>query len=123
MTRSDGPGLFRCHDAADVPRTDSELERLFGSSRYHERRCSGRKVACPGTVVRGSVRIVAATAGRLRTIEVDDLVPTDPGAWRSLRASLGRRQPVRTPGRRFRRDPEAYLQSLEQILINQALPP
>jgi hypothetical protein len=29
---------------------------------------------------------------------------------------------VRTLGRRFRRDPEAYLQSLERILINQALP-
>jgi hypothetical protein len=122
VTRSYWPGLFQCYDVADLPRTNNELEQLFGSYRYHERRCSGRKVACPGTVVRGSVRIVAATASRLRTIEVNDLVPSDPGAWQSLRASLERRQSVRTLGRRFRRDPEAYLQSLEQLLINQALP-
>jgi hypothetical protein len=29
---------------------------------------------------------------------------------------------VRTLGRRFRRDPDAYLRSLEGSLINQALP-
>jgi hypothetical protein len=106
-----------------LPRTNNELEQFFGSYRDHERRCSGRKVACPGTVVRGSVRIVAATASRLRPIEASDLIPSDVGAWQSLRASLERRQAVRTLGRRFRRDPEAYLQSLEQLLINQALPP
>jgi hypothetical protein len=122
VTRSYWPGLFACYDVADLPRTNNELEQLFGSYRHHERRCSGRKVACPGTVVRGPVRIVAATASRLRAIEVDDLAPSDIGAWQTLRASLGRRQSVRTLGRRFRRDPEAYLQSLERILINQALP-
>jgi hypothetical protein len=122
VTRSYWPGLFPCYDEPELPRTNNELEQFFGSYRYHERRCSGRKVACPGTVVRGSVRIVAAAASRLRPIGVDDLVPSDLGAWRSLRATLERRQSVRTLGRRFRRDPEAYLQSLEQLLINQALP-
>jgi hypothetical protein len=122
VTRSYWPGLFARYDVAELPRTNNELEQSFGSYRYHERRCSGRKVACPGTVVRGSVRIVAATASRLRPIGVEDLVPSDVRAWHSLRASLERRQAVRTLGRRFRRDPEAYLQSLEQILINQALP-
>jgi hypothetical protein len=122
VTRSYGPGLFACSEVADLPRTNNDLEQFFGSYRYHERRCSGRKVACPGTVVRGSVRIVAATASRLRPIEVNDLVPSDVGAWQSLRASLERRQAVRTLGRRFRRDPEADRQSLERVLINQALP-
>jgi hypothetical protein len=122
VTRSYWPGLFARYDVAELPRTNNELEQSFGSYRYHERRCSGRKVACPGTVVRGSVRIVAATASRLRPIGVEDLVPSDVRAWHSLRASLERRQAVRALGRRFRRDPEAYLQSLEQILINQALP-
>jgi hypothetical protein len=122
VTRSCWPGPFQCYDMADLPRTNNGLERLFGSYRYHERRCSGRKVACPGAVVRGSARIVAATASRLRAIEVDDLIPSDIGARRRLRASLERRQSVRTLGRRFRRDPEAYLESLEQLLINRALP-
>lgn len=123
VTRSYWPGLFRCYEAEDLPRTNNDLEQFFGSYRYHERRCSGRKVACPGTVVRGSVRLVAAATTRLRPIEVADLVPSDPDAWRELRRALERRQAVRTLGRRFRRDPVAYLRSLEESLIKQILPP
>jgi hypothetical protein len=123
VTRSDWPGLFHCYEVEGLPRTNNELEQFFGSYRYHERRCCGRKVACPGTVVRGSVRLVAAAATRLRPIESSDLVPSDPAAWRELRGSLERRQAVRTLGRRFRRDPVAYLRSLEESLIKQALPP
>ena len=122
VTRSYWPGLFRCYEVEGLPRTNNELEQFFGSYRYHERRCSGRKVACPGTVVRGSVRLVAAAATRLRTIEVAELVPSDREAWRELRGTLERRQAVRTLGRRFRRDPAAYLRSLEESLIKQALP-
>jgi hypothetical protein len=123
VTRSYWPGLFRCYDVAALPRTNNELEQFFGSYRYHERRCSGRKVACPGTVVRGSVRLTAAAATRLRPIAVVDLVPSTLKAWRDLRSSLRQRQAVRTLGRRFRRDPVAYLQALEESLIKQALPP
>jgi hypothetical protein len=123
VTTSYWPGLFRCYEVDGLPRTNNELEQFFGSYRYHERRCSGRKVACPGTVVRGSVRVVAAAATRLRPINASDLVPSDLKKWRDLRGSLERRQAVRTLGRRFRRDPVAYLRSLEESLINQALPP
>ena len=123
VTRSDWPGLFRCYDVDGLPRTNNDLEQFFGSYRYHERRCSGRKVACPGTVVRGSVRLAAAAATRLRPIDTTDLIPTDRKAWCDLRVSLERRQAVRTLGRRFRRDPAAYLRSLEESLINQALQP
>ncbi len=123
VTKSYWPGLFGCYKVEELPRTNNDLEQFFGSYRYHERRCSGRKVACPGTVVRGSVRLVAAAATRLRPIEAAELVPTDVKAWRDLRGALERRQAVRTRGRRFRRDPVAYLESLETSLINQALPP
>jgi hypothetical protein len=123
VTRSYWPGLFRCYGVADLPRTNNDLEQFFGSYRYHERRCSGRKVACPGTVVRGSVRLVAAAATRLRSIEVAELMPSDLSSWRDLRGRLEARQAVRRPGRRFRQDPAAYLRSLEDSLIKQALPP
>ncbi len=123
VTRSYWRGLFRCDDLADWPRTNNDLEQFFGSYRDHERRASGRKVACPGTVVRGSVRLTAAAATRLRSIEVADLVPSDVQAWRDLRGALERRLAIRTLGRRFRHDPAAYLQSLEESLIKQALPP
>lgn len=122
VTRSYWPGLFHCYDVDGLPRTNNELEQFFGSYRYHERRCGGRKVACPGTVVRGSVRLVAAAATRLRPIDAAGLIPADLKRWRDLRGSLERRQAVRTLGRRFRRDPVAYLKSLEDSLINQALP-
>jgi hypothetical protein len=101
VTRSYWAGLFRCYGVADLPRTNNDLEQFFGSYRYHERRCSGRKVACPGTVVRGSVRLVAAAATRLRPIGVADLMPSDLSSWRDLRGRLERRQAVRTLGRRY----------------------
>jgi hypothetical protein len=123
VTRSYRPGLFGCYGVAGLPRTTNDLEQFFGSYRYHERRCSGRKVACPGTVVRGSVRLVAAAATRLRPVGEADLIPSDLSAWRGLRDRLERRQAVRTLGRRFRTDPAAYLKSLEDAIINQALPP
>jgi hypothetical protein len=123
VTKSYWAGLFGCYDVEGLPRTNNDLEQFFGSYRYHERRSSGRKVACPGTVVRGSVRVVAAAATRLRPIDATDLVPGDLKKWRDLRGLLERRQATRTLGRRFRRDPVAYLRSLEDSLINLTLPP
>jgi hypothetical protein len=124
VTRSYWPGLFHCSDVADLPRTNNDLEQLFGAHRYHERRCSGRKVASPGLVVRGSVRVPAALATRLRgEVRGEDLVPTDLEAWHELREGLERRQSGRAQGRRFRCDPAAYLQELEDALIKGTLPP
>jgi hypothetical protein len=124
VTRSYWPGLFACYDVADLPRTNNGLEQLFGAQRYHERRASGRKVASPGLVVRGSVRLVAATATRLRgSVRGEDLAPSDLGAWRRLRSGLERRQEVRAQGHRFRHDPQGYLQRLEEALIKGLLPP
>jgi hypothetical protein len=122
VTRSYWPGLFTCYDAADLPRTNNDLEQFFGSYRYHERRASGRKVASPGTVVRGSVRLVASAATRLRAVDGAELAPSDPVTWRLLRSSLDGRQATRTLGRRFRCDPAAYLRSIEEALIKKTLP-
>jgi hypothetical protein len=123
VTRSYWPGLFHCYDVPDLPRTNNDLEHVFGAHRYHERRCSGRKVASPGLVVRGSVRLPAALATRLRgEVRGADLMPRDLEAWRKLRAGLERRQAVRAQGRRFRHDPAAYLQELEDVLIKGTLP-
>ena len=70
-----------------------------------------------------SVRLPAALATRLRgEVRGEDLTPSDRDAWRELRAGLERRQEVRAQGRRFRRDPAAYLQELEDVLIKETLP-
>jgi hypothetical protein len=123
VTRSYWPGLFACYAVADLPRTNNGLEQFFGASRYHERRVRGTKVASPGMVLRGSVRLVAAAATRLRAVSGWELAPRDPTAWRTLRADLEKRRHARTLRRRFRRNPTAYLAELEAQLIQLTLPP
>ena len=123
VTRSYRPGLFHCYESADLPRTNNDLERFFGSHRYHERRASGRKAASPGLVLRGSARLLASAATRRRTYTARDLAGVDRTAWRRLREQLEGRRRRRTGRTRFRRDPQAFLHSLEQQLLQPALPP
>jgi len=122
VSRSYEPGLFHCYDVPDLPRTNNDLEQLFGSHRHHERRCSGRKVASPGLVVRGAVRLVAGLMTRLGEATAEELAPTDVFAWQELRAELGYREEARVQQRRFRRDPTAYLKQLEALARQSGLP-
>ncbi len=84
------PSLFHCYDVPGVPRTNNGLEQFFGSVRYHHRRASGRIRASAATVVRGSVRALAATASRLHLFGEYEL-----------------RQEARRQQGRFRKDPTA----------------
>lgn len=121
VTRSYWPGLFHCYGIQDLPRTNNGLEQLFGSNRYHERRATGRKMASPALVLRGSVRLVAAMATRLGRRSGADLQPRNLETWRGLRRQLEARQNGRRCGLRFRRDPEAYLQPLHARLLKLVL--
>jgi hypothetical protein len=123
VTRSYWPGLFHCYDVPDLPRTNNELEQFFGGFRYHERRATGRKVAAPSLVVRGSARLLAAAITRQRPFSATDLAACDRQAWRALRATLDDRQQARVQQRRFRQDPQAYLADLENRLFKLTLPP
>jgi hypothetical protein len=122
VTRSYRPGLFHCHAVSDLPRTNNGLERLFGSQRYHERRATGRRAASPAAVLRGEVRLIAATATRLRPPSARDLGRVSREPWRSLRARLDRRRHARTLRTRFRRGPDAYLAALERQACQPSLP-
>jgi hypothetical protein len=122
VTKSYWMGLFRCYETSGVPRTNNDLEQCFGSVRYHERRASGRKGAAPGLVVRGQVRLMAAIATRMREVKAEDLRPVDVVAWRELREELDKRQEARRRQLRFRRDPQAYLRTLEERLLKPSLP-
>lgn len=123
VTRSYWPGLFACYDAADLPRTNNDLEQLFGSHRYHERRATGRKGASPALVLRGSARLVAGLATRTREVSAADLAAADRDDWRGLRAELDQRRQRRVDRHRFRRDPDGYLRGLEAKLNQSGLPP
>jgi hypothetical protein len=123
VTRSYGPHLFHCYDVPDLPRTNNDLEQYFGAARYHQRRASGRKRSPASTVVRGAVRLVAAVVARSRHFAALDLWPRDLTRWRHLRQALEHRAIARRTLRRFRRDPAAYLHSLEAQLPQVILPP
>jgi hypothetical protein len=122
VSRSYWPGLFACYDVPDLPRTNNDLERAFGSHRYHERRATGRKGASPSLVLRGSAKLVAGLATRHREVSAADLAGVDRAEWERLRAELEVRRNRRVERRRFRQDPDAYLQDLENKLIQSRLP-
>ncbi len=123
VTASYWDGLFHCYQVKDLPRTNNDLEQYFGTARHVERRVTGRKRASPTLVVRGSVRVVAAGASRLISFSAADLRLTDVAAWQALRQTLNYRHEGRRRQLRFRRDPQAYLASLEQRLFRSVLPP
>jgi hypothetical protein len=122
VSRSYWPGLFACYDVAGVPRTNNDLERAFGSHRYHERRATGRKGASPSLVLRGAAKLVAGLATRHREVTATELAGADRAAWRRLRAELETRRQRRVERRQFRRDPDAYPEELENKLIQSRLP-
>lgn len=122
VSKSYWPGLFRCYESADVPRTNNDLEHAFGSHRYHERRASGRRRASPGLVVMGSARVISSVATRLRPEEGLVLRPGYLESWQKLRAGLEQRRESRRRQRRFRQDPASYLKALEQRYLQLSLP-
>ena len=123
VARSYRSGLFHCYRVPDLPRTNNDLEHLFGSHRDHERRATGRKTASPAMVLRGPVRVLAATATRLRPFHARDLAATDRRQWTALRTSLEHRRHGRRLRTRFRRNPDAFLQQIEADFLPSALPP
>ena len=122
VSRSYWAGLFACYDTADLPRTNNDLERAFGSHRYHERRATGRRGASPALVLRGSARLVAGLATRSREVTAADLAGADRVAWVQLRAELEHRRERRVERRQFRRDPPGYLMAIEDKLNQSRLP-
>jgi len=122
VTESYWPGLFHCYDVADLPRTNNELEHCFGSVRYSERRASGRRGAIAALVVRGPVRVLTALALRRQCFLPRALAFSDPEAWYSMREQLTFRREARRKQLRFRKNPAAYLATLEEILLKTGLP-
>jgi len=102
-----------CYTHADLPHTNNDLEHLFGSIRYHERRATGRKQVAATLLLRGKARVLACVSTRLRTYQAADLPPHDLTRWRALRRDINACQETRRKQRRFRQHPKDYLQALE----------
>jgi hypothetical protein len=110
-------GLFHCYDVADLPRTNNDLEHCFRMVRSHERRATGRRGAIPALVVRGAVRVLAILVTKLCPLPSSALQPADYQAWRRLRKQLEYRHEARRQQFRFRKNPTAYLATLEARLL------
>ena len=117
VTANYGDGLFHCYDVPDLPATNNDLERRFGTLRYHERRSSGRRAVSGGLVLRGAVRVVAVLSADRREDVTEQLRLRDREAWHKLRQQLELRAESRRAQRRFRQDPVVYLAKLEQQLL------
>jgi transposase len=91
VTRSYWPGLFHCHEVSDLPRTNNALEQYFGAHRSPERRATGRKTATAALVLRGSVRLVAGAATRLRVFSPEGIlyILRTGTPWRDLPLAYG----------------------------------
>jgi hypothetical protein len=123
VTASYGPPLFNCYDVPDLPRTNNDLEQLLGSLRHQLRRTTGQKNAPVSRVVCGATRFPAAVVSQTPVFTAEELAVADPQQWRAARARLAQRRHPRILGRRFRQDPDAYLQALEESLVQLSLPP
>lgn len=122
VTRNYWPGLFHCYQVEDLPKTNNDLEQVFGSFRHHQRRTTGRKKAPASMFITGSARLIAAVATRIKTFTAQDLALVDWGAWRHQRSQLDSLRQTRLQQRRFRRDPDHYLLELETKLLQSILP-
>lgn len=123
VTASYASDLFHCYDVPGLPRTNNDLEHTFGMARHHERRATGRKTGDPNLVLRGQVRLLASVVAPCQALEAANLTPTDLAAWQALRRELDFRAETRRAQHRFRRDPAAYLATLETQLLQSSLPP
>lgn len=117
ITRSYWSGLFHCYDVEGLPRTNNDLEQVFGVLRHHQRRCTGRKVPSSSLVIRGTVQLASAIATALHSFTAQDLSQVCVQTWQQLRSDLRQHQLNRIEQLRFRRNPEAYLATLEQLLL------
>jgi hypothetical protein len=122
VTRSYWSGLFHCYEVEGLPRTNNDLEHVFGQLRHHQRRVTGRKVAPASLVLRGSVRLIAVVATRIKPFTVKEFAAISSDNWQNVRSELRKHHSKRLQQRRFRRDSDSYLLELEAKFLQLALP-
>lgn len=122
VTYSYWSGLFHCYEVEGLPRTNNDLEHVFGQLRHHQRRVTGRKVAPASLVLRGSVRLISVVATRIQTFTVKEFAAVSFVNWQNVRSELQKHHSKRLQQRRFRRDPDGYLAELEAKYLQLILP-
>ena len=97
-------------------------EHIFGQLRHHHLGVTGRKVAPASLVLRGSVRLIAVVATRIKPFTVKEFAAISSENWQNVRSELRKHHSKRLQQRRFRRDSDSYLLELEARFLQLALP-
>ena len=110
LTKRYAPGLFHCYDIPGLPRTNNDLESLFGRLRRLTNRTSGRQ-AKQRLHEQGAWLLFDLVEDECKQVQRLQRVPLT--EWRNERQRMQTHLATFTADRRFRRQPAAYLTELE----------
>jgi hypothetical protein len=116
LTDRYAPGLFHCYDIPGLPRTDNDLESLFGRVRRQTLLTSGPHHARQRLHEEGAWLLFEVVSNELEQIERLRRVSLED--WRRERQRMHVHQASFTDDRRFRRQSSKYLVELETQAAN-----
>jgi hypothetical protein len=105
-------GLFTCYDAPHVPRTNNDHERFFRQTKTKHRRMTGRR-SWNDYILRSGEFVVFVDDALKQPDLIERLRKVDYSAFNQERSRWNERLLEGTKRRRFRKNPESYLQNIE----------
>jgi len=111
MSKTWLPGILHCYDITGLPRSNLELESIFGKLRRAQRRKSGRKETTPLRIF-GPGEMVFLSLDDQDILPLLQSVPAE--AYWSQRRQLAEREEPRRWLTRLRRDPAQALAQLDE---------
>lgn len=111
LTQRYAPGLFHCYDIPGLPRTDNDLESVFGRVRRQTLRTSGPHHAKRRLHEEGAWLLFDFVSSEHEQLERLQRVSLN--EWRKERQRIREHKATFTDDRRFRREPSKYLAGLQ----------
>ena len=111
LTKRYAPGLFHCYDIPGLPRTDNDLESLFGRVRRQSLLTSGPHHAKQRLHEEGAWLLFDVVSNEHKQVRRLQRVPLED--WRDERQRIRKHKATFTDDRRFRRQSSKYLAELE----------
>ncbi len=105
-------GLFTCYDAPYVPRTNNDHERFFRQTKTKHRRMTGRR-SWNDYILRSGEFVVFVDDALRQPHLIERLQKVDYDTFNKERNRWNDRLLEGTKRRRFRKDPESYLNNIE----------
>lgn len=111
MSKTWLPGILYCYDIPGLPRSNLDLESVFGRLRRAQRRITGRKETTPLRIF-GPGQMMLLTLDEQEVLPQLQSVPVDV-YWSQRRRQAEREEPRRWL-RRLHRDPAQALKQLDE---------